>query len=105
MFAGQPVGSTDLEFFDDGIGVAHGDFYPDESYKSIRGAVVSAAEARHHRLAGHVLPRLYLVTAAGQLVQTSAVVIDDFDDVIVTPEIAAFLEDREEFDQVLRGLT
>ena len=95
---GQLVGSTDLEFLDEGMGVAHGRFYPGPGYEVFRRRVLDAAEARHARAPAPAdRPRFEVTAAAGELVRTRDVVIDDFDDVAVDPAISVFLDDRDQF--------
>lgn len=98
LFAGQRIGSTNLELADAGLGVASGRFHPDAGYESIRAEVVRAAEARQ---AGEPLaadaPLLALSTAAGEIVRTEFVTIADFGGA-VDPEISvAFTKIRQFF--------
>lgn len=98
MCQGQPVGWTDLEFLDEGMGVAHGRFYPEPAYEPFRQMVIAAAEARHERAGAPAdRPCFEVTTGSGEAVRTSDVVIDDFDDVAVDPEITVFLDDRDQF--------
>ena len=100
-----PIGSTDLECVDGGMGVAYGRFHPEESYEAIRPQVIRAAEARHRNESGAALPQLELLTSTGEIVRTTMIFIDDLSDVEVDLEITVFLEDREQFCRLRSGLT
>jgi hypothetical protein len=100
-FEGQIIGSTNLAVIDAGMGVAHGHFHPEPGYAAIRPAVVRAAEGRASKRAVAPQPHFDLAMGTGEIVMTSAVVIDDFDTVAVDPEITAYLDDREQFLRLL----
>ena len=93
---GMVVGSTDLEFQDFGMGVAHGAFHPTGHYLAIRDAVVAAAENRNSGIHASS-PFLDVRTNAGESIETVFVTIDDFD-VPVDPEISVQFSDRVQFD-------
>ena len=91
------MGSTDLEFIDSGMGVAHGRFYPEGPYQDIRAEVIRAAEARHTGTGQAIPPKLELTSETGEIVATGFVAIEDFDDIAVDPEISVMIEDREQY--------
>jgi hypothetical protein len=106
MFAEETVGTSELEHVDYGMGVAHGAFHPTPAYSAIRPAVVTAAEALYDREQDVTAPPLAITTESGELLLTGFVIIADFDDADVDPEITVKLLDREQFERVLRrGLT
>lgn len=102
-FEGQVIGSTDLAFVDDGMGLAFGRFHPEPRYEAIRPSVVRSAEARHNRHPEIAPPRLEVETDAGEMVKAFALVIDDFDEVEVDPEVTVIFDDREQFLRLVGG--
>lgn len=100
-FNGQRIGSTDLELADEAMGVAYGRFHPEPPYAAVRPDVIRSAEARQERRSDIVPPPFELTTNHGEPVRTVAVVIDDFEDVAVDPEIAVFFENYKEFQRLL----
>lgn len=107
VFGADTVGTSELEHVDNGMGVAHGAFHPTPAYSAIRSAVVSAAEALYDREEQNVpVPPLAIITESAEVLLTGFVIIADFDEVDVDPEITVKMLDREQFERVLRrGLT
>jgi len=87
------IGHASLDSFDEGMGVAFGPFQPNPEYAEIRPRITAAAEARHHKVpAEHI--ELEARTAAGEVISTGFVQIDDFEDVNVDPEASVQIRDR-----------
>jgi hypothetical protein len=98
LASGRLVGTSALEHFDDGMGVAFGRFEPSDAYATIRDEIIRAAEARN---AGHAHsgPKLDVATESGERLATGFVTIDDFD-VAVDPEVTVKLDDREQWENI-----
>lgn len=102
LFAGEPVGTSELEHVDDGMGVAHGSFHPSPAYDAIRSTIVSAAEALYDREEdGVTLPPLAITSESGEVLLTGFVIIADFNEADVDPEITVKLLDRDQFERFL----
>jgi hypothetical protein len=100
--AGELIGTSALEHVDDGMGVAYGAFLPEPAYSAVRAEIADAAESRHERREDTVdLPRLQVSTRLGEILATHFVVIDDFVDVDVDPEISVGLLNREQLERIL----
>lgn len=100
--AGEVVGTSDLEFVDHGMGVAHGAFRAAPAYSAVRAKLVRAAEALYDREEENVeFPPLQVSTRSGEVLETGFVVIADFDENGVDPEITVRLLNREQFLRVI----
>jgi hypothetical protein len=86
----EPLGHSDLENFDEGMGVAWGTFHPTAAYESVRAIFRRYINALGHSSAGadelelaryyrerDALP-LILLNPAGQPLSTSFLHIEDF---------------------------
>lgn len=99
----QAVGTTDLEYLDEGMGVGHGRFHPLPPYDGVRDQVIHAAEARHSGKLAHVAsPPFELRSSAGEHIATSFVVVEDFPEASAEfdLEIAAQFRDAEQYVRV-----
>lgn len=102
LFGGQRIGSTNLELADAGLGFASGRFHPEPGYEAIRAEVVKAAEARQAGAPPAAdAPLLALATAAGEIVKTDFVTIDDSGGA-AEPEISVAFKNPRQFFRLVK---
>jgi hypothetical protein len=98
--AGVVVGTLDAEFFDDGMGVAHGSFKPGEAYAVIRNDVIAASEQRALGIDASG-PELTARAAGEEIIQSAFVTITEYED-SQEPEAAVQFGDRKQWLRVER---
>ncbi len=107
MYRGQPIGSSNLEFHDPGMGIASGAFEPMPAYEEVEAVFHLFTKAEDARAAGDKVTiqsklaeyyqardalGLTLQGANGAIILTSVIHIVDFGD--VGREVVAHITDR-----------
>jgi len=103
IYAGSTlIGEAILESFDEGMGVAHGTFRPGSAYPDVRAQVIAAAEARDQRIEPSPVD-LEARSKSGEVIDAGFVVIDDFANVEVDPDVTVQFANRDQWLRLRRS--